>query len=197
MHQKDALIFEEAIAGNKEAFNRFFTESWKQLNVSLQKLTHSEQEARRIFICGMTILWESFILKQQNPPENVQAYLYVICKNEWLAEKKRKQAEGSLIDLQTTKAIATEEPQSPDEVSRKEDDDLLIKKLMVEALEKASERCKKIMELHIEGGKRLKELWPKLGFNSYQAIVQAKYNCKKRLGNYVFRQLQKNKVRNS
>ncbi len=191
---KQYTIFEKAILGDEKAFNLFFNKSWQQMRLSLISLTSSEEEANHIFVKGMTILWENFIVQKKDPPENIQAYLYIICKNEWLAERKIKNNDPILLPIDDIYG-ELEEVENPSikELKEAEEQDLGIKKLLKKAVENASEKCRKIIDLHIYQGVRLKKIWQSLGYASYQAIVQAKYNCKKKLGNYVFLQMQREK----
>jgi len=87
------------------------------------------------------------------------------------------------------------EEEEEEELLLKDQEDLKIRGILKKAINLASDKCKKIIELHLEGGLTLREIWKKLGYKSYQAIVQTKYNCKKKLGNYIFLELNKEKKR--
>ncbi len=70
----------------------------------------------------------------------------------------------------------------------------LRQKALSEALENLNQKCRELLETELDSDKSLKDLQGELGFVSYQAVVQAKYNCKKKLVKEVFTVL--NKLKN-
>ncbi len=192
-YEEDA-VFKQAVRGDTKAFNYFFQKSWGALQKPLISLTGSEKEASNFFVRGMTILWEHCTREGNPAPHNSNAYLYTICRNEWRLEKRQEQNKFYITDINSIhKEIADAETMTAEEVKYKEEQELFIERILAEAIDKISEKCKKIIELHINGKQRLREIWQSLGYKSYEAIVQAKYNCKKKLGDYIFLQLNKRK----
>lgn len=178
------------ISGENKAFSILFHEQWIQLEEPLTILTGSKTEAHHFFVRGMGIIWERCVREENPPPRNIKSYLYIICKNEWLSEKRQEKSKSYLNDLSELEASENE---SEAELIAREQKDAFMKQWLNEAISQASENCKKILEFHIVGQQSLKKIWQQLGFSSYQAIVQAKYNCKKKLGNYIFLKLQQQK----
>lgn len=185
-------IFEQAAQGDEQAFNQFLESSWQAISASLIKLSGSKEEAHSLFISGMSILWEHFVIRKRTIPANINAYLYIVCKNEWLSEKKK--IEKDILVFDSVHLENTESDIIPfEELSHQEEEKQKLDDLLQEGIKLATDKCKKIIELHLKKGLKLKEIWKQLGFESYQAIVQAKYNCKKRLGIYIFTKIRKHK----
>ncbi|MGD1847165.1 MAG: hypothetical protein ACFB10_17380 [Salibacteraceae bacterium] len=185
-------IFQDASRGNEAAFNAFLKTTWEELAPPLTALVGPPKEARELFLYGISILWEQLVVHQRMAPQNPSAYLFVVCKNEWLSRKKQA-TQGQLVydsvqfDHQTSDLLSSEELHS------KEAQQQEMEALLKEGIAQCSDKCKQIIELHLVQGRKLKSLWKELGYESYQAIVQAKYNCKKRLSNYIFTNSRKRK----
>lgn len=187
-HQQS--IFEKAINGGEKEFNTFFKNTWGNVAPALIKLTNSEETAKELFVEGMSILWDNFSLQQKELPQNVNAYLYIVCKNEWISQrnKNKNKKEIPLSDLKFSQEPKAEEL-SIEEIISEEIQEQQLNQILSKGISLASERCKKIIELHLKQGKKLVYLWKELGYETYQSIVQAKYNCKKKLGDYIFLEL--------
>ena len=65
-------------------------------------------------------------------------------------------------------------------------ENLLRHKALATAIDLLSPKCKTLIEAELDNTIRLKDLQYDLGFTNYQALVQAKYNCKKRLIKKVY-----------
>ena len=183
---------EESVFGNDQHFKVYFEEKWKELEAPLIALTKSKETSIQLFTSGMLILWENFVLKKKALPKNIKSYLYIICKNEWLADKKYAQR---MISTEMNDSLINSK--QSELTQERNDEDELIRVLLRKVMEEAPEKCKQIIERTIYNQEKLKEIWQELNYNSYQAIVQAKYNCKKNIANRLFillRKTKKNKI---
>ena len=71
-----------------------------------------------------------------------------------------------------------------------EQDEVLMRQRSLKiALETMSLKCKRLIELSMDTSVKLVDCMESLGYETYQALVQAKYNCKKRLIKKVYNAL--------
>lgn len=172
-------VINQAIQGNEFPFERFFEDTFQKLLPKLISLTKSKEEAQEVYVISMHKFWERFVINQHKPPLNSMGYIYMMCKNAWLHQKKNWNF-VEINDLSYQHLVSDEDP--PDQSIEQEIDDNLLKhKSLSSALEQLSPKCKKLMETELNDQIKLKDLQNDLGFTNYQAVVQAKYNCKKRL----------------
>lgn len=177
-----------AILGDEVLFNKFIENIYSELLPKLIVLTSSVDSARDVFIQSIQKFWERFVIKQEQLPENTVAYIYRMCKNAWLMQKRN----------QWNMVMLTSEPYSYQAVDGsdhfllesdqavKDSEDLYRQKALTLALEQMSEKCKQLIEAELDKQVKLKDLQDELGYHNYQSLVQAKYNCKKRLAKMVF-----------
>ncbi|WP_299433025.1 hypothetical protein [uncultured Aquimarina sp.] len=185
--QKLEKIIEQAIQGNELAFDNFLQDVFKKLKPQLLSLTNSEAELQDVFIVSMQKFWERFIVNQEQLPKNSTAYIYTMCKNAWLISKRNPWNSFALKDdlqqLRNKEQVTTQNSQ--DSIKDLEQE-WFQKRALSEALDSLSPKCKTLMESEINPELKLKDLQQQLGFPNYQALVQAKYNCKKRLIKKVY-----------
>lgn len=174
-----SAIINQAIQGNEFLFDCFFENTFQKLLPKLISLTKSKEEAQEVYVISMHKFWERFVIKQQELPHNSIGYIYIMCKNAWLHQKKN----WNPVEINhTSYQHLTPDKNQYDQSTEKEMDDHLLKhKALSLALEQLSPKCKKLIENELDNQIKLKDLQGDLGFINYQALVQAKYNCKKRL----------------
>ena len=175
-------IIKEARNGNELPFNKFLKRTFIDLKKQLILLTKSESKAEDIFIEGMQKFWERFIIQQNEIPKNSKGYIFMICKNIWLMEKRNHWNKIVLKD-----SFLDHEVISADDYDKNEDNELTLrKKSLGIALTMISAKCKELMELSMDASIKLIDCMELLGYETYQALIQAKYNCKKKLIKEVF-----------
>ena len=168
-------IIAEWEKGNEQPFQKLFRKLYTKTLPSIKKLTKSSTAAEEVFMEGIHTFLEHFFIAKKTPPQNTFSYFYMICRNVWF-DNHIKQKHPHLYNDQLE--IADEEgllKTSDDNTSH------LKKVAWARAIEQLKGLCKKIFQLHIEEGRRLKSLWQELDFNNYQSLVQANYRCKKKL----------------
>ncbi|WP_282089705.1 RNA polymerase sigma factor [Aquimarina algiphila] len=187
-------IIECAQKGNEAPFNTFFNLTYKKIKPKLLSLTNSLDDSQEIFIISMQKFWERFVINQENLPHNSTGYIVTMCKNAWLMQKRSKKnvlisVENSLANQvfksQDIEVDSIEESQTTENIK------LLRHKALIEALNMLSDKCRLLIENELNNDRKLKDLQEELGFKNYQALVQAKYNCKKRLVRKVYEVIEK------
>lgn len=175
-------IINEARNGNELPFNKFLKTTFNDLKKQLILLIKSEPKAEDVFIEAMQKFWERFVIQENEIPKNPKGYIFMICKNIWLMEKRNQWNKIILKD-----SFLDHEVVSADDDDESEDSELnLRKKSLVIALTMISAKCKELMELSMDTSIKLIDCMESLGYETYQALIQAKYNCKKKLIKEVF-----------
>ncbi|WP_108867209.1 RNA polymerase sigma factor [Aquimarina aquimarini] len=182
--------------GDERPFNIFFEYAFQKLRGKLLSLTKSEEDTREVFITSMQKFWERFVINQEELPHNSIGYIYIMCKNAWLMKKRNIKGLVTVSDQPYEYHDDTEAPVSYEDQTEIENDRVLKHKALAIALEKLSPKCKTLLENDMDHQVQLKDLQQELGYTNYQALVQAKYNCKKRLIQKVYEALEKLKKHN-
>jgi len=182
-------IIDKAIQGDELPFNRFFKNTYQTLFPKLLVFTKSKEVVEEIYIVCMQKFWECFVMNRQDLPHNSTGYIYIMCKNYWLLSQKQQKKTVFFEDVpQELQKIEKEE--EPNEIpftqSSVSEDEFVKHKALSMALETLSSKCKELMEADLDPKIQLKSLQETFGYSNYQALVQAKYNCKKRLVKKVY-----------
>lgn len=175
-------IINQAIQGNEFPFNRFFEETFKKLQPRLESLTNSQDDIKDLYLMSMQKFWQRFVINNEKLPHNSIGYIYMMCKNAFLLKKREPWTSVILSEntdgYQKNLIIETSEKEEHNDSSNNE---LLKFNALAMGLETMCVKCKKLLETELDKEIRLKDLMEELGYSNYQALVQAKYNCKKRL----------------
>lgn len=189
-----AEVLNAAARGNEKGYRLFFKETWQEIEPPLTSLTHSKAVSKSIYLSSMISFWEIFVVEKRPLPQNIEGYLFSVCRNTWYAQSKLGRKESAVDNPFALERLLQPEALEEEAAILEETLEYQRQKALTVALEDASEKCKCLFEHHIDKGISLKELVDPLGYPSYQAIVQAKYNCKKRLIAQVFRMMQYEKA---
>ncbi len=195
-------IIDSAINGNEFPFDRFFEDTFKKLLPKLSFLTKSKEDAKEVFVISMQKFWERFVINQEELPHNSVGYIYMMSRNAWLLQKRKLWDAVTLSEepeVFRDQEMNEYDPTIETEIKEEMDEDLLKHKALSTAMNLLSPKCKTLIEAVLDDTVRLKDLQETLGFGNYQALVQAKYNCKKRLVQKVYEALSnlKNNTTNS
>ncbi len=203
MDQSDLKkIIDSARNDNEFPFDRFFEDTFQKLLSKLKFLTKSEENAKEVFVISMQKFWERFVINQEELPLSSVGYIYMMCRNTWLL-RKRKPWNAVTLSEESEVFRNDEEnehdPTKESEIKEEMNEDLLRHRALSIAMNLLSSKCKLLMEAELDNTIRLKDLQEELGFGNYQALVQAKYNCKKRLVQKVYEALNtlKNNTKNN
>ncbi|MEM9546276.1 MAG: hypothetical protein AAGA77_09885 [Bacteroidota bacterium] len=172
------LIIAEAQKGNELPFDAFFKKTFFALQKQLVRMTGSENEARILFVEAMEKFWDRFVIAQKELPDNIKGYIFMICKNLWLIQKRDPWNKVTLYDTYQENWKVTEDNSPLDGFTP-------APSLSEESLEKGlnalGEKCKTLLLMSMDASIKLIDHQKRLGYATYQAMIQAKYNCKKRL----------------
>jgi DNA-directed RNA polymerase specialized sigma24 family protein len=185
MTSRAEKVIKAAIDGNELPFSHFVKDLYQGLVPKLVVLIKDKSDTEAIFIAAMQKFWERFVINQEKLPLNIEAYVFVMCKNAWLLQKQS--AWHTKIVLQDSyfeeKDAQVYDMSRPTNNLKTED---LKAKALTKAIEALSPKCKTLIEVDLNPTMKLKDLQATFGYSNYQALVQAKYNCKKRLVKKVY-----------
>jgi len=185
-------IIDAASSGNEFPFDRFFEDTFQKLLPKLSFLTKSKEDAKEVFIISMQKFWERFVINQEELPHNSVGYIYMMCRNTWLLQKRKPWDAVTLSEepeVFRDQELNVYDPDMKEEITAEMNEDLIRHKALVTAMNLLSAKCKTLIEAELYETILLKDLQKDLGFGNYQALVQAKYNCKKKLVKKVYEAL--------
>ncbi|WP_152537442.1 sigma-70 RNA polymerase sigma factor region 4 domain-containing protein [Aquimarina pacifica] len=178
------------VQGEKIPFDRFLETTFDALYPKLYTLTKSKADCDDIFMISIYKFWEKFVASQEKLPYNIQGYIFMMCKNAWLM-KKRAPWENKVSGNDSIENFEKEDISiQPEEDAEVQKIQFLRQKALSLAIDDLCGKCKKLIESQLAQGVNQKELQNELGYTTYQALMQAKYNCKKRLVKKVIEKLE-------
>ncbi len=183
MTESDILnIINQAIEGNELPFNTFFEKTFRKLQPKLQAITNCEHDTKDVYLICMQKFWERFVINKEPLPNNCNGYIYVMCRNAFLLKKREIKSSFVLSGDIEKHQMAIHAHTLPNEKKDNSAEDELLKyNALAIALETLCPKCKSLIENDLDKETKLKDLMVEFGYSNYQALVQAKYNCKKRL----------------
>ncbi len=187
-------IIESAQKGNELPFNTFFDRTYQKIKPKLLSFTKSIDDSQEIFIISMQKFWERFVINQENLPHNSTGYILAMCKNAWLMQKRSKKNIIVPVENPSEYQNPMQRDVQVDMIEDSlalEDIELLKHRALMQALNMISDKCRLLIENELDSNSQLKDLQEELGYKNYQALVQAKYNCKKRLVLKVYEVIEK------
>lgn len=188
-------ILKQAKKGQTKDFNEFFVEAYAKCKPKLLQLTKSQFDTDDLFAEVMAKFWERFVIKEETlPTENINGYIYRMCINAF-HNMKRKQNSEKLDFFHNLPDKISEEEGNDDDLWNELKNDEVKYTAFQNAIKKLCDKCKSLFDAILFEGKKLKDLWEPMGYKNYQLIVQAKYNCKKKLTRYFFIELENLKLK--
>ncbi len=191
-------LIESSRQGDKLAFTKFYESIYKNIKAALVLKMKSPQQVEEIFADAMVRFWEKFIhYGQPLPGNNPEGYVYRMCLNAWLDLKRKKSVEKLYpADAMTDELLgknASGEGELPPESNLKMAVQLeeLHHRALSETIKKLCDKCRALYDEHIVGAKKIVDLWKALGYKNYQAMVMAKYNCRKKIARIFYGELER------
>lgn len=187
-------ILKQAQNGQTKNFNQFFVEVYAKCKPKLLQLTKSKFDTDDLFSEVMAKFWERFVIKQEPlPKENINGYVYRMCINAF-HNLKRKQNSDKIDYKNKIPENHIEHEESEQDLWQELKKDEVKHTAFQNSLKKLCDKCKSLFDAILFEGKKLKDIWEPMGYKNYQLIVQAKYNCKKKLTRYFFIELENLKL---
>jgi len=172
--------------GNEQVLDQIFLSSYPVCKVQLTKLTQSEADAEDLFMESFWVLRNQLLQGKIQSATNLNGYIFTIARNLWLKlqQKEQKMVKAS-VDEKDVAEFLTKITNQSDEVEEFEFEGATDKEQNIQAIIRAfgnlGEQCKKLLEGYLINNIPLKDLQISLGYNNYDTIRAAKYQCKKTL----------------
>ena len=200
--QNFTQILAQARQGKPQAFNNFFKSLYAECKQQLWRYTQSTLEAEEVIAETMLAFWELFVEEGRPLPENVEGYFYTMCVN--TCHRMRRERRKVVFDpvsqakLETSEALHVfvdvasqaefETSKTDDVVSQAELETNNFRKTVAfnNALDQLCAKCRKLFDTILVEGVRMKAVWRDLGYKNYQAIVNDKIRCTKKLKRILF-----------
>ncbi len=194
-------IVNEGRVGNEAPFNALLQPLYDaDFKWQLLKVTQSEEMAFEVFLNAMTKFWERFILKKEHLPKgNIKGYIHNMARNNFLDLKRKDNRKSNLktVELDDTllgfsaKGLSEENMyvNRQESVDGQTSENRKLRSLST-AIGKLCDDCKTLIERNVFEGEKLKSLKIEMGYTgSYQAIVEKKKRCIKKLTKLFFVEL--------
>jgi len=194
-------IIEESRNGNNALFNKAVSDNYPiHFKGALITLTGSEEMAWEIYLNGMTKFWERFVLHSESlPDKNVKGYIFRMLRNNYVDEKRKLNRKKSLnyVELdqrklvhQYTNRIMVNENITEHDFQNNQELEQKYLVALENAISRLSDDCKKLIERNVFEGEKLKVLKSEFGYTgSYQAIVEKKKRCIRKITKLFFEEL--------
>ncbi len=167
-------LFNLLITGNSDGILEIYDVVFPNVIKYIRSNSGNKEDAEDVFQKALIIITTKAKVKNYEPVEKFEWYLYGICKNLWLKElSKRKKMNykpvlHEISDEENAKEIALEILES----DRRE--------LYLRNFNLLSENCRKILSLFLKR-KKHKDIAVELGYNSETVVRQRVFKCKNKL----------------
>ena len=179
-------LVNELQSGNEKGLDKVFLSSYSACKAQLTKLTQSEADAEDLFMDAFWVLRGQLLQGKVQNALNLNGYLFTIARNLWLKQQQKEQRMvKASVDEKDVADFLTKISNNLEEQDEFELEGASEKEQNINAIVKAfgnlGEQCKKLLEGYLINNIPLKDLQTILGYNNYDTIRAAKYQCKKTL----------------
>lgn len=195
--EKWITVVEAFKAGREQSFEKRLIPFYKRNQFQLFKLTQSKETAWNVFVESMINFREQFLIGNERLPNNINGYIFQSQRNIWIdvcrKQNKKRQIQTKTVEVaQLEGALSFGNTVTAPEPYHWEAQDSEASKLIAleKAISKLCDSCRKLIERNVFDKIRLKVLKEEMNYtSSYQAIVEKKKRCMKKLTKLFFLEL--------
>lgn len=182
-------LFDSLITGDSKGILEIYQLVYPSIMKYIRNNSGNQEDAEDIFQRALLHVTTKSKVKNYQPMENFEWYLYGICKNLWLKELNYRKKWTSKVEIQevtdesSTKLMALEIL----EHDRRE--------VYLRNFNLLSDNCKKVLSLFLKKRKQ-KEIAEELGYNSEAVVRQRVFKCKSKLTKFIQKDASYTKLKN-
>lgn len=183
--------------GQPQSFENLLIPYYKQQQMQLYRLTESKEDGWTVFVESMLRFKEKLMLEAISIPNNINGYIFRIQQNIWIdmcrKRNRKKQVTIKAVETQQLENALggrgmMQEPTIYHFETQQEEEKRLV--ALENAINQLCDSCKKLIERNVFDKVKLKTLKIELKMtSSYQAIVEKKKRCLKKLTKLFFLEL--------
>jgi len=173
--------YERLLAGDREAITSLYDILLPKLKSWIIANSGQTSDARDVLHEGLTSLIIAGHKKQTKVPDNVEAFVFTVCKYKWLDKiKKRKTAE------KVTSEAFVRDIDSGDVQDRyiEMETDAIRYRVMERAFTKLSELCQRLLNL-VKEGRKAKDIAEQMNMSGQSTVNRRKFACMDRWRKFV------------
>lgn len=167
-------IIESIRRGDNRAIKALYKSAFAYCASFVLNNKGSREDAKEIFQRSMIVLVE----KARDPDFNLdyppKSYLYAVTRNQWLKELKRKGRTDSIVNEEGKEIVVVD---SDDDLQEKKEKESRFE-LLYDAMQKASEECRKLLQLTYFKKLKDKEIAPIMQY-SLEFVRNKRRRCVK------------------
>jgi len=185
--------------GNERPFDQLLIKEYhKEHKPRLLSLTRSADDAWLIYVEAMLKFRDKFVLSDLPLPNNPDGYINRMERNIWIdiCRKRNKKRQIHYVDIEVKQlgAMLTTAVAEYDPLFEKVSNEETYLAALEIAIGKMCDKCREIIEKNIFQNIKLKTLKVEMNYTgSYQAIVEKKKRCIKKLTKIFFMELNQQK----
>src|SRR4051812_21250772 len=180
MHHPDKKYIDALLNDDKIVLKELYTKFFYKIKLMILRNHGCETDAADIFQDALLAIYHRAKKQEFTITSSFEAFLFVICRNKWIKELKKRKPEGVTFKTNGEHIEIGED-------SFKQSEECLLhqerKNLILEKLAQLSEGCKKLLELSWSG-KNMTEVAGTLNV-SYAYARKKKSECMHKLVNLV------------
>lgn len=183
--------------GQEQSFEKQLIPFYKKNQFQLFKLTQSKEDSWNVFVESMVKFRERFLLGTERIPNNVNGYIFQSQCNIWIdicrKRNKKRQIQTKTVSVtQLESVVNAGKVASTQEHHHWEEQESEVNRLkaLEIAISKLCDSCRQLIERNVFDKIKLKVLKEEMNYtSSYQAIVEKKKRCIKKLTKLFFLEL--------
>jgi RNA polymerase sigma factor (sigma-70 family) len=187
------ISYNQLIQGDRNTIKAIYDTMERKLASWLSKNNGSASDARDILHEALSAIIISGHKKKINPPSNIEAYIFTICKYKWFDTLKSRKSKDEVINIDEIRL--SNEDSIQDEYIQIESD-ALKHKVLDRSFLQLTELCQRLLNL-VKQGLKSKEIAVQLEMNNDTTVNRRKFACMEAWKKFLNMDLEYQKLRNN
>ena len=187
------ITYNQLIKGDRLTIQAIYSALEGKLGSWLSKNKGNAKEARDILHEALSAIIISAHKKKINPPSNLEAYIFTICKYKWFDTLKSRKTKNEVINLDEIRH--TGEGSIQDDYIRVESD-ALKHRVLDRSFSKLTALCQRLLNL-VKQGLKAKEIAVQLDMSNDATVNRRKFACMESWKKFLHEDLEYHQIKNN
>ena len=190
---KKLISYEKLVRGERNSIKAIYISLEGKLGSWLSNNKGNATDAKDILHEALSAIIISAHKKKINPPSNLEAYIFTICKYKWFDTLKSRKSKYEVTNLDNIRHV--EEGSIQDDYIRVESD-ALKHRVVDRSFSKLTELCQRLLNL-VKQGLKAKVIAVQLGMNNDATVNRRKFACMESWKKFLHEDLEYHQIKNN
>ena len=190
---ENQITYNQLVIGDRYAIQAIYSAMEGKLGSWISNNKGDAKEAKDILHEALSAIIISAHKKKMDPPSNLEAYIFTICKYKWFDVLKSRKSKNEVINLDEIRHIG--EGSIQDDYIRIESD-ALKHKVVDRSFLKLTELCQRLLNL-VKQGLKAKEIAVQLNMSNDATVNRRKFACMESWKKFLYEDLEYHQIKNN